>query len=217
VVGVSVVDRAPLTRTRVVRAALDFVDAHGIEALSMRKLGQQLGVEAMSLYNHVESKDDLVAEACAAGVVSAREAVLGVASRAAPADRVHAVLDAYLTAQRRDSAGCTLATLGGEIARQPAAVRARFTEELTRSVEAIAPLMDGVDEQHRGDQVIAMVASMVGAMMLSRAVSDPKVSQRILEVGRRAMGGAVERAGRPTERRPAHQTPGKRRQRTSRA
>jgi AcrR family transcriptional regulator len=61
VVGVSVVDRAPLTRTRVVRAALDFVDAHGIEALSMRKLGQQLGVEAMSLYNHVESKDDLVA------------------------------------------------------------------------------------------------------------------------------------------------------------
>jgi AcrR family transcriptional regulator len=58
---VSVVERVPLTRSRVVRAALDFIDDHGVDALSMRKLGQQLGVEAMSLYNHVESKHDLLA------------------------------------------------------------------------------------------------------------------------------------------------------------
>jgi AcrR family transcriptional regulator len=55
------VERAPLTRRRVLTAALDFIDRYGVEALSMRKLGQQLGVEAMSLYNHVESKDDLLA------------------------------------------------------------------------------------------------------------------------------------------------------------
>jgi TetR/AcrR family transcriptional repressor of nem operon len=205
------------TRRDILDVATSKLRVDGIDGARVTDVMRDAGLTHGGFYVHFESKDDLVAEACAAGVVSAREAVLGVASRAAPADRVHAVLDAYLTAQRRDSAGCTLATLGGEIARQPAAVRARFTEELTRSVEAIAPLLDGVDEQHRGDQVIAMVASMVGAMMLSRAVSDPKVSQRILEVGRRAMGGAVERAGRPTERRPAHQTPGKRRQRTSRA
>jgi TetR/AcrR family transcriptional regulator, tetracycline repressor protein len=54
-------ERAPLTRARVLAAALDFVDREGVDALSMRKLGQALGVEAMSLYNHVESKDDLLA------------------------------------------------------------------------------------------------------------------------------------------------------------
>lgn len=43
------------------RAALRLVDARGLEALSMRKLAQELGVEAMSLYNHVEGKDDIVA------------------------------------------------------------------------------------------------------------------------------------------------------------
>lgn len=53
--------RAPLTRERVLRAAITLADEGGIDALSMRKLGQELGVEAMSLYNHVTNKDDLLA------------------------------------------------------------------------------------------------------------------------------------------------------------
>jgi AcrR family transcriptional regulator len=52
--------RAPLSRERVMRAAIALADASGIEALSMRKLGQELGVEAMSLYNHVANKDDIL-------------------------------------------------------------------------------------------------------------------------------------------------------------
>jgi len=53
-------DRPPLTRARVVETALSFVDDNGLAALSMRKLGGRLGVEAMSLYNHVDNKDDLL-------------------------------------------------------------------------------------------------------------------------------------------------------------
>lgn len=52
--------RAPLTRERVLRAALHLADEEGLEALSMRRLAQELGVEAMSLYNHVAGKDDLL-------------------------------------------------------------------------------------------------------------------------------------------------------------
>ena len=52
--------RAPLSRERVLRAAAAFADANGIGSLSMRKLGEALGVEAMSLYNHVANKDDLL-------------------------------------------------------------------------------------------------------------------------------------------------------------
>jgi AcrR family transcriptional regulator len=44
----------------VLSAAIAFADAHGIESLSMRKLGQELGVEAMSLYKHVANKDDML-------------------------------------------------------------------------------------------------------------------------------------------------------------
>jgi AcrR family transcriptional regulator len=52
--------RRPLTKERVLEKAIVLADKDGIEALSMRKLGQALGVEAMSLYNHVESKGELV-------------------------------------------------------------------------------------------------------------------------------------------------------------
>jgi len=52
--------RIPLSRDRVLRAAAAFADENGIEALSMRKLAHAVGVEAMSLYNHVTSKDDLL-------------------------------------------------------------------------------------------------------------------------------------------------------------
>ena len=52
--------RTPLSRDRILDAALQLVDDGGLEALSMRKLGQTLGVEAMSLYNHVANKDDVV-------------------------------------------------------------------------------------------------------------------------------------------------------------
>lgn len=52
--------RASLTRERVLRAALTLADRGDLEALSMRNLGQALGVEAMSLYNHVANKDDVL-------------------------------------------------------------------------------------------------------------------------------------------------------------
>ena len=52
--------RSPLSRERILEAALELVDKGGIESLSMRKLGQALGFEAMSLYNHVANKDDVI-------------------------------------------------------------------------------------------------------------------------------------------------------------
>ena len=52
--------RAPLSRERVLRAAIALADERGAHELTMRKLAQDLGVEAMSLYNHVANKDDLL-------------------------------------------------------------------------------------------------------------------------------------------------------------
>ena len=52
--------RTPLSKERVLRAAVELADKGGIESLSMRKLAQELGVEAMSLYNHVSNKEDIL-------------------------------------------------------------------------------------------------------------------------------------------------------------
>jgi TetR/AcrR family tetracycline transcriptional repressor len=52
--------QARLSRERIVLTALRYIDAHGLEALSMHKLGAELGVKAMSLYNHITNKDDIL-------------------------------------------------------------------------------------------------------------------------------------------------------------
>ena len=56
--------REPLTRGRVVEAALRVMDEEGLEAVSMRRIAREVGVEAMSLYHHVEDKEDLLDGIC---------------------------------------------------------------------------------------------------------------------------------------------------------
>jgi TetR/AcrR family tetracycline transcriptional repressor len=56
--------RSPLTRDRIVDAALSVMDTEGLEAVSMRRVAREVGVEAMSLYNHVEDKEDLLQAVC---------------------------------------------------------------------------------------------------------------------------------------------------------
>ena len=52
--------RTPLSKERVLQAAVDLADREGIDALSMRRLAKDIGVEAMSLYNHVANKDEIL-------------------------------------------------------------------------------------------------------------------------------------------------------------
>ena len=87
--------RTPLSRERVLRAAIDHADAGGIAALSMRKLAGELGVEAMSLYNHVANKDDLLAgivELVASEIEDPSDAVDWKAAIHRSAMSAHAVL-----------------------------------------------------------------------------------------------------------------------------
>jgi AcrR family transcriptional regulator len=78
--------RAPLTRERVLRAAVELADEHGIEALTMRGLGQAVGVEAMSLYNHVANKEAILDGVVEVVVGEVLEAVEGLDPPSDPAD-----------------------------------------------------------------------------------------------------------------------------------
>ena len=88
--------RTPLSRERILRAALSLADAGGIESLTMRGLAGQLQVEAMSLYNHVANKDDLLdglLELVASGI---EEPDAGLDWRAATRRRAVSAHDALL-------------------------------------------------------------------------------------------------------------------------
>ena len=72
--------RGTLTRERVVDAAMALIDSGGVDALSMPKLARQLGVGAMSLYGHIESKDDLLDAVVQRVLAQVRDAVRNVPS-----------------------------------------------------------------------------------------------------------------------------------------
>jgi AcrR family transcriptional regulator len=61
---VAIRTREPLTRERVIEAALRVMDDEGLEAVTMRRIAREVGVEAMSLYHHVEDKEDLLDGIC---------------------------------------------------------------------------------------------------------------------------------------------------------
>lgn len=90
--------RDPLSRERVLRAAMDLADREGIDALSMRNLARELGVEAMSLYHYVQSKEDLLA---ALGDVVMREIDLPQARPVEWKSAIRRVAVSYHAALRR--------------------------------------------------------------------------------------------------------------------
>ena len=85
--------RTPLSRERVLLVAIDVADRDGLEGLSMRRLGPELGVDAMALYRHVRNKDDLLD-----GIV---DVIVGQIERVAPGDDWQAALRAQVMAARR--------------------------------------------------------------------------------------------------------------------
>ncbi len=149
-------------RQSVVTAASEMFRAHGFDGVAVPELMKAAGLTHGGFYNHFPSKEAL-----------AREALEGAwATMAQQRGRTRdltQLLRGYLSEAARNAPGqtCPAAALAGDVRRQPAAVRATFAEGLEDMVESIAALGGRSREQ-----AIALVAQMVGAVMLSRAVPD---------------------------------------------
>jgi AcrR family transcriptional regulator len=121
--------RIPLSKERVLRAAVDLADRGGSEAVSMRKLGQALGVDAMSLYHHVRSKDDILD-----GIV---EAVVGEIDLARTGVEWRTILGQQVIAARNVMRRHTWAPRVIESRTEPGAATMRYMESV------LAILRDG--------------------------------------------------------------------------
>ena len=99
----------------------------------------------------------------------------------------------YLSARHRDEPGrgCPMASLSGDIARLPVAARKRFTIGATRLTNSIGELLGKLGHADGEALATSLVAEMVGALALSRAVIDPVQSDRILEASRDAIKARI--------------------------
>jgi TetR/AcrR family transcriptional repressor of nem operon len=164
-------EEAARTRRTAVEAASRLFRERGIEAVGVSEVMASLGMTDGGFYRHFESKEALAAEACAAAF--AESGLAGESSRSA-----EAMLRGYLSEAHRDApgAGCPLPALASDMARQPAAVRQTYTEGVRAALARIDQLVPGASREAR----FALLAGMVGALALARAVDDERLSAALL-------------------------------------
>ncbi len=170
-------EKAAENRERILTEAARLFREHGLSGVGVDALTDAAGLTHGSLYSQFGSKERLAAEA------------LGHAARTGSARMSDAgTLDDYITRylspdhRERRGDGCVVAALSGEIPRQGAAIRRGFTDAVRAVMQRITDLMSG--RRKSEDAALAIVATMVGALTLARAVDDPELSDRILAAAR---------------------------------
>src|SRR6187402_39777 len=155
---------------RILQEASRLFRERGFKDVTVADVMKAAGLTHGAFYSHFNSKEALMAAATDYGMENTLEGVKK--NFATPAGR-RAYLDRYLSTKHRDhpETGCTMAALSTEIRREPEA-RDTFTARLKEILAATG--------EERGEAILT-TATMVGAMMLARAVTDEAFSQEILK------------------------------------
>lgn len=170
------------TRTRVLAAAARAIRAKGPDGVAVAGIMAEVGLTHGGFYAHFPSKDALVEAALETMFEGARERSEPILGDGDPRVALRTYLDFYLSARHRDARdrGCPLPALSGDFARDGGAGRERFgagVAGLTGRLTKVLARMDIADPEVAA---AAMLAELVGAVALARAVADRAQSDTIL-------------------------------------
>lgn len=163
------------TRKKIVAAAAAEFRRNGIVATGLADLMKAAGLTHGGFYKHFESKDQLIAEACAE---AGRELSEKIAANAAMGSAV----SSYLSARHRDdpAAGCPLAALGPELSRCDEKTRGVATADFERLVGVLAGQFGKLPPDEARRRALVSASTMIGALAMARMVTDPELSAEIL-------------------------------------
>jgi TetR/AcrR family transcriptional regulator, transcriptional repressor for nem operon len=176
--------QAAQNRQLILTAATRLFREQGIQATGVDAITQEAGLTHGGFYSQFGSKEAIVVEAIRFALTRSKQLWQRTTERKPGPQAVRGIIESYLSREHRDAPGqgCMIAALSADIARQPPSVRAAFTTELQDVFETLAQLMPADTLAHRSDDAIAALSSMVGALILARAVTDERLSDRILKV-----------------------------------
>lgn len=171
-------EQAAENRSRVVDTAARLFRERGFAGIGVADLMKDAGLTHGGFYGQFGSKEVLLDEACArAFEVSSQDWEKLLAQ--SPADPLARVVDSYLSPAHRDrpGRGCAVAALGADVARQGPAARQGLTEGVRTMLGKLAELIPGRSNSAKREKALVAYASMVGALVLARAVDDPELSE----------------------------------------
>lgn len=171
------------THERIVSVAARAIRRSGYDGTGVADIMKEAGLTHGAFYAHFASREGMLAEAVARACAESAAAAADVVARV-PADRALAsMLNAYLSREHIAQAeiGCPLAALGSETSRQAPEVRRAVTRHVKEMIDLVARQSPDWGQPRAHQHALVTVATMLGALLLARAVDEPGLSNDLRE------------------------------------
>jgi AcrR family transcriptional regulator len=175
--------RKEATHERIVETAARAIRRSGYHGTGVAEIMKEAGLTHGGFYAHFDSREGMLAEAAdRAGADTV--AVLGrVAAAAPPKKTLEAMFRAYLSREHVQGieTGCAVAALGSEMPRQSPRVRRAATRRIKEMIDLLERQSPDWGQPGSHERALVSLATAVGALVLARAVDDPKLSNAVRE------------------------------------
>ena len=174
-------EQAAANREIILSTAAKLFREKGFDGVGVADLMKEAGLTHGGFYGHFSSKEDLMGQACARAVDELLEAGKKRSETSAD-DPFTGFVKNYLSINHRDNAGagCLMAALGAEAARQNQGVRTQFTASAKRLVAALIDIIPGPTRKKKRERALVTLSMLVGAQVIARAVDDEEMSREVL-------------------------------------
>jgi TetR/AcrR family transcriptional regulator, transcriptional repressor for nem operon len=186
------------THARIVKRASVRLREKGAHGIGVADLMKDAGLTHGGFYAHFDSREALVIEAFAHAMDRSSERWRKLAEQTPPDQRMAAIVESYLTPAHRDDPGhgCAIPTLAAEIARESSKTRKAFAAKLEQMIDTLAAQIPDISRKAARKQAMAVIATMIGTLVMARVAGNGDVSEEILNAGREAVLGRAASARR---------------------
>ena len=192
-------EKAAEHRQEILSAAARLFREQGIAATGVDSITEAAGLTHGAVYSQFGSKENITIESIRLALKDSERTWQWALKHRGERTILGSIVETYLSRRHRDAPGngCVVATLAGDISRQPKTVRDAFTAEFKESLHSLTDLAAGDDPSIDQESIVAVFASMAGAMMLARAVSDEALSETILKATSKLITDCTKSKRRP--------------------
>ncbi len=175
--------RKEATHGRIVEAAARTIRRSGYGGTGVADIMKDAGLTHGGFYAHFASREAMLAEAADRAGAEGVAALSRIAAAAPPPQALQALLGAYLSKAHVEGAetGCPVVALGSEMPRQAPQVRRAATRSIKETIDLVARQSPDWGQPGAHEHALVTVATMVGALLLARAVDDPRLSDALRE------------------------------------
>ncbi|MBT9456813.1 MAG: TetR/AcrR family transcriptional regulator [Burkholderiaceae bacterium] len=171
------------THDRIVSVAARAIRRSGYDGTGVADIMKEAGLTHGAFYSHFASREAMLAEAAGRACAESAAAAADVVSKVPPGSALASMLGAYLSKAHVENVelGCPLAALGSETSRQTPEVRRVATRHIKEMIDLVARQSPDWGRTGAHEQALVTLSTMVGALLLARAVDDPDLSDSLRE------------------------------------